>query len=177
MATLEDNLEKLEAVLQKDFPSAYVLLNERLMNDEIHLLEKKHKISLPATLRPLYRWHNGQQEKTYPVFFFGTFFSLENSLELIRAAREGRYHLPEGFFPIAGDLSPAVVLTGLDRDGYFNQHPGEIVEIDFDCYTSTALAPDTVALTHQIAEIYQNGAKDKRKLHFPAGNKRKPLNF
>lgn len=90
----------------------------------------------------------------------------------MKAGSGAGYRLPQGFFPLWGELSPAAVFIGYDRDGYFNHHNGAIVEIDFDCYTVAALSPDMESYIEKVVTIYDRSVNDKKALQFNRKNAR-----
>lgn len=75
-------LRRLDASLQKNDPALYATLQAPLTDAEIQALEKKYDTKVPAELRELYRWKNGQRfdGKTRSLFGNKTFMTLEEAL-------------------------------------------------------------------------------------------------
>lgn len=75
-------LRRLDASLQKNDPARYATLQAPLTEAEIQALEKKYDTNVPAELRELYRWKNGQRfdDKAQSLFGNKTFMTLEEAL-------------------------------------------------------------------------------------------------
>lgn len=76
------SLLRLDASLQKNDPALYATLQAPLTHAEIQALEKKYDTQLPAELRELYRWKNGQRldDQTRSLVGPRTFMPLEEAL-------------------------------------------------------------------------------------------------
>jgi cell wall assembly regulator SMI1 len=62
----------------------YADLQPGLEETAISALEAKHGIQLPADLRQLYSWHNGQKDSNFEAFVNNsTFLSLEHALDVM----------------------------------------------------------------------------------------------
>jgi cell wall assembly regulator SMI1 len=88
VAKIQSNMKaiigKIDAHLQKNEPVVYKSLNPPLTPEQIHALELKHKVTLPADLKEIYLWKNGQNlEGDYKSFFGNkTLLTLEQALEI-----------------------------------------------------------------------------------------------
>ncbi len=66
-------------------PDYYPDLNRALTDEEIASLEFKYSITLPADLKQLYKWKNGQKELSFDSFVNNsTFIPLEQALDTAR---------------------------------------------------------------------------------------------
>jgi len=78
---MKTQLSLLDEHLKKNRPEFYVTLNSPLTENEIQSLEKKYNIVLPADLKLLYSWKNGQADNSFESFANNsTFMSLDNVL-------------------------------------------------------------------------------------------------
>jgi cell wall assembly regulator SMI1 len=82
MSDFKVALFRLDASLQKNNPAFYATLQAPLTDAEIQALEKKYDIAIPAELKDLYRWKNGQQMDTKTLGSLGhkIFLPLEEAL-------------------------------------------------------------------------------------------------
>lgn len=100
---IRELLYSLEGHLQHFRPALIRELHSGLTNDEITVMERRYKKILPAALKSLYRWHNGQDLSGTEAFVNGYyFFPLDKMLQLLQ---EGKSEDLKGCFPIFGNVS------------------------------------------------------------------------
>lgn len=175
---MKETLHRLGEILQRNYPSGYAQLNQGLLNDQILHIEQKFKINLPENLKLLYRWKNGQKEEAFPVLFFGNYFSLEKVFGIMKGLAGKDYNLPAGFIPLFGELTPAPIFIGYDSNGYFNHHPGEIIEIDFDCSQSAVMSANIESFMEEVVSVYEKVSIHKEKfLRFSFKQNKQSLKF
>jgi cell wall assembly regulator SMI1 len=75
-------LLRLDASILQNDPVLYATLQPPLTDAQILALEKKYDTKVPAELKILYRWKNGQRQDNHTRSLFGnkTFMSLEEAL-------------------------------------------------------------------------------------------------
>ena len=78
---MQKQLEVLNRLLQTANPKFYSELTPPLNETEIQVLEAKFNVTLPADLKLLYKWKNGQNQNCYKSFVNNSMFlPLEDSL-------------------------------------------------------------------------------------------------
>lgn len=82
---MQNELTKLDQHLSKLRPEYYASLNAPLTDVEISALEKRYNISLPADLKALYQWKNGQRDDQFEALVNNSgFLPLSEALEIAR---------------------------------------------------------------------------------------------
>jgi cell wall assembly regulator SMI1 len=83
------SLLTLEHWLQQHLPEVVADLAPPATDQELDAFAAHHQLTLPASLRALYRWHNGQFDRCCSGPFYGlTFLSLQQSSERLRTLSE-----------------------------------------------------------------------------------------
>lgn len=82
---MHHTLTTLDQYLSQLRPEFYTSLNAPLTEDAIAALGKRYGITLPADIKALYQWKNGQRDDSYEAFVNNsTFLPLEEALEITR---------------------------------------------------------------------------------------------
>lgn len=86
---MQKQLEVLDSHLKVSRPDFYLKLNAPLKENEIKALEEGFNVTLPADLKALYQWKNGQNDKCYDSFVNNSMFmSLEEVLDTAKEMTE-----------------------------------------------------------------------------------------
>jgi cell wall assembly regulator SMI1 len=116
MPSIDFIIKRLDEHLKTYRPEYYSILNPPLTDEGITVLEEKYDIKLPADLRALYQWKNGQGEEYASANFIdlNQFYSLDISLKM------------------ASELTE---MFGLDSpENWWNKHWVPILIEGSDCY-------------------------------------------
>lgn len=166
-------VQKIDATLKKRKPEVYASLNAPLTEAQISALEAKHKIVLPADLRVLYLWKNGQNLDGDYGSFFGnkTFLSLEQALEirdelnasLFAQNREVEFETPNWWNK---DWIPVFENGGgdylcYDPVGVFTNKPGQMLDYYHNEYYRSVNAPTLQLFLEAIQRVFEKKYEDE----------------
>ena len=158
---MEDILQLLDRhilCLRADF---YSQLNAPLTDTEIGNLENQYNVKLPADLKKLYKWKNGQSENCYESFVNNSMFmALEDSLSyaetltsMIGYDFEIENWWNKSWIPIFNNGGGDLVC--IDLDGVFTGLQGQIVEFWHADDDRNVIAPSLSTLISNINSFYE----------------------
>ena len=178
---IDDALRGLDAWLASNLPDLHASLNPGASDAELDAAQARIGRELPAALRALYRWRDGQEDDEPLGLFMGLpFVPLERALDLWareartlerasatdleRWAREYASNPPHavarrvaslGWFPIADDSGGAYV--GVDLDPGEEGAPGQVINFGGRELVRFVLARDLEAFVRWLAAKYARG--------------------
>lgn len=142
-------------------PAYHADLLPGLSADAIHALEVKYDVVLPAALRQLYSWHNGQQATNYEAFINNsTFLSLEHALDTaaeLTAMIGTDFEFPDywhaHWIPIFSNGGGDYICY--DPQGSFGRTPGQLIEFWHKDQDRVIIAPDLHSLLAALMNFYE----------------------
>lgn len=153
-------LNKLDSHLTSKRAAYYATLQPGLSTEEITALEKEFNVTVPADLRALYQWKNGQQVDSYEAFVNNSMFlSLRSALE---TARENTSMIGSDFelenwwhaawIPIFDNGGGDYICY--DTVGVFTGIRGQIIEFWHADNDRNTIAPDLTTFITSINHLY-----------------------
>lgn len=173
LADLRALLLRLDASIRKNDPALYATLQAPLTEAEIQALEKKYKTEVPAELRELYRWKNGQRfdDNTKSLFGNKTFMTLEEALmnrdelnDLTTSEQtEDQFKIRNwwrvSWIPVfengGGDY------LCFDTEGTFTGKPGQIVDYYHSETYRRVVSPSLSAFLEAIVNVVDKNVEDE----------------
>jgi cell wall assembly regulator SMI1 len=172
-STMKAIISKIDAHLKKNVPVVYKSLNPPLTPEQIHALELKHKVTLPADLKEIYLWKNGQNlEGDYESLFGNkTLLSLQQALEirdelnsmLLATNTEEEFKIPNwwniNWIPVfengGGDY------LCYDVAGIFTGTKGQILDYYHSETYRSVNAPSLVLFLEAVQRVYDKKYEDE----------------
>lgn len=162
---LDDHLAKLR-------PEYYAQLNLPLSDAEIDSLEKLYDLKLPADLRSLYKWKNGQNDKCFESFINNsTFIPLEQALPTAQENTsmigldfeiENWWH--SQWLPVFHNGGGDYICY--DAGGLFTNMPGQIIEFWHADSDRNVIAPNLETLISGLNDYYDKTPVQKFDSYF-----------
>jgi cell wall assembly regulator SMI1 len=157
--TMQHELSTLDKHLQTKRAEYYRQLNPPLTDQRIQELEKEYKIRLPANVKLLYKWKNGQSE--YKRFVNNCAFTpLEDALENYAMLTEMIGHdftiknwWNENWIPLFDNGGGDYICV--DIAGIFTGAPGQIVDFWHDEPRRNVIAPSLEAFIAALNKYYE----------------------
>ncbi|SHN39920.1 SMI1/KNR4 family protein [Chitinophaga sp. CF418] len=157
-------LNKLDNHLAAKRAAYYATLQPGLSTEEIAALEKEFNVTIPADLRALYQWKNGQRDNSYEAFVNNSMFlSLEHALA---TAKEHTSMI--GFdFELENWWHPAWIpvfdngggdCICYDTAGVFTGIRGQIIEFWHADNDRNTIAPDLTTFIISLNHLYDTTA-------------------
>ncbi|MBT1705857.1 SMI1/KNR4 family protein [Chryseosolibacter indicus] len=170
--TMRQIIQQLDSHLKQNAPELYSTLKPPLTNAQIDALEVQHSIKLPADVREIYLWKNGQDEESYKSLYGNkTFLSLEQALEARDFLNEELFaKTPEDQFKIKNwwnkDWIPLFSNGGgdyvcYDPVGIFTNKPGQIIDYYHDEYYRMVSAPSLAAHLQAVLMVFEKKYEDE----------------
>lgn len=168
--TMRQIIQQLDSHLKQNAPELYSTLKPPLTNAQIDALETQYSIKLPADVREIYLWKNGQDEESYKSLYGNkTFLSLEQAIEARDFLNEELFaKTPEDQFKIKNwwnkDWIPLFYNGGgdyvcYDPMGIFTNKPGQIIDYYHDAYYRMVSAPSLAAHLQAVSWFLKRNMK------------------
>ncbi|SKA44185.1 Cell wall assembly regulator SMI1 [Chitinophaga eiseniae] len=155
LATLDQHLSQLR-------PELYANLNAPLTEDAIAALEKSYGIALPADVKTLYQWKNGQRDDYYEAFVNNsTFLPLQEALEIAKELTgmigydfeiENWWHA--AWIPLFHNGGGDYICY--DTGGVFTGKQGQLLKFWHDDGERKVIAPGLEAFLQIINQYYED---------------------
>ena len=163
---MKAEIQQLEDHLKTSRLEYYQELKAPLTEKEITDLEIKYKVVLPADLKVLYLWKNGQAEDCYEAFVNNSMFeSLETVLEnhqlltgMIGFDFTIENYWNKHWLPIFANGGGSYICY--DLKGIFTNNKGQIIEFWNGDNNRTVFAPSLVHFLKSLTIYYQNTATE-----------------
>ena len=158
---MEKELTELDAHLREKRPEYYHTLQPGLSEPEIAGLEQEYGIPLPADLKSLYRWKNGQDYSCYKSFVNNSVFEpLESVLianreytDMIGYDFEIENWWNESWLPLFSNGGGSSICY--DLQGIFTGNAGQLVEYWNEDNDRNVIAPGLVDFLHALNAYYR----------------------
>lgn len=170
--SLPATLAEIEVLIAEKRPELSASLNEPLSLAQISALEAEYGVTLPADLRALYVWHNGQNQQRFDVFADNMqFLPLENALR-VKAELDGMigydFELENwwnaNWFPVFDNGAGNYV--AVDSQGVHTGNAGQLVLFYHDWEKRTIVAGDMTSYFHGVLRYYRStAAEDMDEFH------------
>lgn len=159
---MQNQLEILDSYLKNLRPEFYSELNNPLTENEIQALEESYNITLPADLRELYKWKDGQ--KCSDSFVNNSMFmSLEAVLDSAKEMTEmigNDFDIEnwwnESWLPIFHNGGGDHICY--DMGGTFTDQKGQLIEFWHVDNDRDVIAPNLRSFIEAINQFYQTKA-------------------
>lgn len=153
-------LNKLDEHLRTKRADYYATLQPGLSTAAIAALEQTYNVTLPADLRALYQWKNGQREDAYEAFVNNSMFlSLEHALDsaseltgMIGTDFEMENWWHPAWIPIWDNGGGDYICY--DTAGVFTGIKGQLIEFWHADNDRDTIAPDLTAFINSINQLY-----------------------
>jgi cell wall assembly regulator SMI1 len=153
-------LNRLDSYIAEKRAAYYTTLQPGLSAAEIADLEKQFNVTLPADLRALYQWKNGQHSDSYEAFVNNSMFvPLKNALETARelTAMIGSDFDLENFWhpawiPLFDNGGGDYICY--DTAGVFTGIKGQLIEFWHADNDRDTIAPDLTSFITSINQLY-----------------------
>jgi cell wall assembly regulator SMI1 len=157
---MQDQLQLLDNYLRMLRPEFYARLQPPLTDNELDDLEKKYKRKLPAGLRMLYKWKNGQAQDCYDAFANNSsFMSLDdalNSAELMTSMIGSDFDIDnwwnEAWIPIFHNGGGDHIC--IDTAGIFTGRKGQVLEYWHADNDRNVIAPSLESFVSLVNSYY-----------------------
>jgi cell wall assembly regulator SMI1 len=158
---MKKQLELLDIHLKRLRPEFYSNLNEPLKMKEIMVLEERFNITLPADLKELYQWKNGQRDGCYESFVNNSMFlQLEEALataqeltSMIGSDFEINNWWNENWIPIFHNGGGDCICY--DMIGTFTDQQGQLIEFWHADNDRNVIFPNLYSLVEAINQFYE----------------------
>ncbi len=157
---MQQELQVLDKHLRVKRPEFYADLRKPLAEAEIDALELKFNLVLPADLKMLYSWRNGQDAETYDAFINNSMFMpleevLETAAELASMIGldfeiENWWH--RNWLPIFHNGGGCYICY--DMGGLFTGQPGQLIEYWNEDNDRNVIAPDLASFIAALNQYY-----------------------
>lgn len=157
---MQNTLTTLDRHLSHLRPELYASLNAPLTADAISALEKTFGITLPADVKALYQWKNGQRDDSYETFINNArFLALQEALEIAKELTgmigydfevENWWHA--AWIPIFHNGSGDYICY--DTGGVFTGDKGQLLKFWHDDGTRHVIAPGLETFLQTINQYY-----------------------
>jgi cell wall assembly regulator SMI1 len=159
-------LNKLDDHIRTKRSSYYACLQPGLTIEEISTLEQEFGIQLPADIKSLYQWKNGQQEDCYEAFVNNSMFlPLKNALEsgreltdMIGSDFELENWWNTAWIPLFDNGGGDHICY--DTAGVFTGIKGQLIEFWHADNDRDTIAPDLTTFIISINKLYETTAVD-----------------
>lgn len=158
---MQKQLEILDKHLKLSRPDFYSKLNMPLKENEIQALEEQFSITLPADLKALYQWKNGQNDQCCDSFVNNSMFMpLEETLdaakemtEMIGFDFEIDNWWNENWIPLFHNGGGDHICY--DMGGIFTGQKGQLIEFWHADNDRNVIAPDLKSFIEAINQFYE----------------------
>lgn len=159
---MNETIQQLDLLLSTVRPEFYQYLKNPLTDQQIGSLEAAYQVKLPADLRVLYTWKNGQQDDCYEAFVNNsTFLPLEEALEIAKENTsmigldfeiDNWWH--EQWIPILHNGGGDYICY--DLGGLFTGQEGQLIEFWHADNDRNVVAPSLGSFLGKLKEYYEN---------------------
>ncbi|WP_316736619.1 SMI1/KNR4 family protein [Pedobacter aquatilis] len=164
---MEEIIQKLDKYLSTLRPEYYSELNEPLNDEQLDKLAEYYRIKIPADLRTLYKWKNGQKPNGYESFVNNSgFIPLHQALydaseltSMIGFDFEIENWWNENWIPIFQNGGGDSICY--DLRGIFTGQKGQLIEFWPADNDRNVIAPSLKSFLEKIIELYETKHKDE----------------
>ncbi|MBV8327213.1 SMI1/KNR4 family protein [Chryseobacterium sp.] len=157
---MENILQELDSNIKISRPELYRDLKNPLGEHEIQRLEERYHVRIPANLKTVYQWKNGQKSSSYEAFVNNSMFiPLEESLEIateltsmIGTDFEAENWWNENWIPIFHNGGGDYICY--DTEGIFTGSKGQILEFWHRDEDRNVIAADLESFFNQLNKYY-----------------------
>lgn len=159
---IQETISRLEAHLEATRADYCTCLKPALSDADLDRLEKQHQMKLPADLRALYQWKNGQHDSCFDAFVNNsTFVPLEEALDtaaeltsMIGTDFETENWWNAQWIPIFHNGGGDYICY--DLGGAFTGNHGQLIEFWHADSDRNVIAPSLNAFLSQLNRFYEN---------------------
>lgn len=159
---MKETIQQLDVLLSTVRSEFYQYLQDPLDEKQLESLEEKYQIKLPADLRVLYAWKNGQDDSCFEAFVNNsTFIPLEEALEIAKENTsmigldfEIENWWNENWIPIFHNGGGDYICY--DLGGVFTGQKGQLIEFWHADNDRNVIAPSLEAFLGKLREYYEN---------------------
>lgn len=173
---MKDILIKLDHQLSALRPEYYQMLKEPLNIRRIYYLQKKYKVKVPADIKALYKWKNGQLEDCYDAFVNNAMFiplseALETAAEFTAMIgsdfdQENWWH--NQWIPLFHNGGGDYICY--DCGGLFTGQAGQLIVFRHDVPDRHVIAPTLSSFVSKLTEFYDTNVPAYFDEYFHIGN-------
>ena len=172
---MDETLQLLDINLRNLRPDFYLQLNPPLTDFELGQLEVKYKLVLPADLKLLYKWKNGQADSCCDSFVNNSVFipldtaldSAKESTSMIGFDFEIENWWNENWIPIFNNGGGDCICY--DCCGVFTGKVGQLIEFWHADNDRNVIAPSLLTFVEKINKYYETTEKSDFDEYFLVG--------
>ena len=161
---MRDAIVRLDAWLRRYRPRYHAALCPGAADDDIARAERAAGVALPADLRALLAWRDGQRRDAGEGILYGyRLMSLDDVVSCMRAMNE---RLAAGELDLPGWWSPTWIPflhngagdhICIDTGGCFGGRPGQVLEFWHDMESRTIVGPDAATWLAAVTASFEAG--------------------